>query len=142
MILRVAVLSLCSLVAIAGSLRGAPGRWLGPGQKPAYWDDLLRKPSPEYPYEARRQRVTGRGVFRVRIDYKTGKATDVIIIKSTGAKILDQAATEALATWSVKPRTWREIEVPITFAMAGARPQIENLPWSTTHSGGGRGRYP
>src|SRR4051812_20364283 len=63
----------------------------------------LKCPRPRYPYEARTRRITGSGIFVCRIDIKTGHVKKVIIAKSTGSPVLDNAAVEALQRWEFQP---------------------------------------
>jgi TonB family protein len=61
----------------------------------------------------------GRGVFRLSLDIKTGNVLGVTVAKSTGHRILDDSAIEGLRQWQLKPGKWRQIDVPVTFAMSG-----------------------
>ncbi len=76
---------------------------------------------PEYPYEARRSRITGHGVLVADVDYNTGKVTSVKMEKSTGSRILDQAALSAFRQWEFKPRKIRQFRTPINYEMVGSR---------------------
>jgi TonB family protein len=76
---------------------------------------------PEYPYEARRSGITGKGVLAAEVDYKSGKVTSVKMEKSTGSRILDQAALNAFGQWQFKPSTIRRFRTPITYEMARSR---------------------
>src|SRR5215217_7817505 len=51
----------------------------------------LNAPRPEYPYEARRQKITGNGVAVMRVDPGSGSVTEVTMAKSTGNVFLDNA---------------------------------------------------
>jgi TonB family protein len=83
---------------------------------------------PEYPYEARRSRITGHGVLVADVDYATGKVASVKIEKSTGSRILDQAALSAFSQWQFKPRTIRQFRTPIHYEMADSRAEaIERI---------------
>jgi TonB family protein len=76
---------------------------------------------PEYPYEARRSGITGKGVLAAEVDYKSGKVTSTKMEKSTGSRILDQAALNAFGQWQFKPRTIHLFSTPITYEMARSR---------------------
>ena len=76
---------------------------------------LLSHPRPEYPYEARRKRIRGSGVFLLRFDYETGHVRQIHIVHSTGSPILDEAAVTVLKQWIAKPRSIHLMDVPITF---------------------------
>ncbi len=63
----------------------------------------VRVVPPEYPYEARRSRITGRGVLVAEVDYNSGKVTSVKMQTSRGRRILDEAALSAFSQWQFKP---------------------------------------
>jgi len=78
---------------------------------------LLVAPRPEYPIQARRARVSGSGWFQMIVS-KAGYVTEVRVIKSTGSKILDAAAIQALLKWRFKTGTGIErANQPITFRL-------------------------
>jgi TonB family protein len=82
----------------------------------AYRDDLINQPPPEYLAGPRGRLYQGIGLFRIRFDFNSGKALRVEIVNSTGHVALDQAAVQALQQWTVKPRTWHNIDVLVRFA--------------------------
>jgi hypothetical protein len=47
-------------------------------------------------------------------DFKTGKVTNVLVLKSTGSDPLDREAIFVLRQWRFKPRTGRQADIPIT----------------------------
>ncbi|MDQ6859791.1 MAG: TonB family protein, partial [Verrucomicrobiota bacterium] len=63
----------------------------------------LSAPRPEYPYEARRQRLTGSGVAVLLIDPASGAVANVSIVRSTGSPILDNAAISGFRRWRFRP---------------------------------------
>jgi TonB family protein len=69
---------------------------------------------PEYPYEARRNRVSGRGTYRAYID-PNGKVSRVVVVKSAGMRELDDAVVHAALGWRAKPGHKREIDFPMAF---------------------------
>lgn len=77
-------------------------------------------PRPEYPYEARRQRITGDGVVAMTIDLASGKVSEVSMLRSTGSAFLDNAAMTGFRRWRFKPGTVSPVTCPITFTLAGA----------------------
>lgn len=77
-------------------------------------------PRPEYPYEARRQRITGDGVVAMTIDPLTGRVAGVSMSKSTGSPFLDNAALTGFRKWRFKPGTVSTINCPVTFTLTGA----------------------
>ena len=79
----------------------------------------ISAPRPEYPYEARRQRLTGSGVAVLTVDAR-GYVSDVTMLRSTGSGILDQATVNGFRRWKFKPGTASRVETPITYTFAGA----------------------
>jgi TonB family protein len=71
----------------------------------------------EYPYEARRSRLTGSGIFRVYI-HPDGKVKTVGVVRSTGHPELDLAAAAGLYHCLAKPGGRREVDMPVTFTMS------------------------
>jgi TonB family protein len=80
----------------------------------------INAPRPEYPYEARRQRITGSGIVAMTIDPISGNVTGVSILKSTGSAFLDNAALTAFRRWRFKPGTVSSVRCPVTFTLTGA----------------------
>jgi TonB family protein len=78
-------------------------------------------PRPEYPYEARRSKITGSGVCVMTVDSSSGSVTSADMAQSTGSPILDNAATSAFRRWRFKPGTVSRVRTPITFTMSGAQ---------------------
>jgi TonB family protein len=80
----------------------------------------LNAPRPEYPYEARRQKITGDGVAVMNIDPGTGNVTGVTMLKSTGNAFLDNAAIAGFRRWRFKPGSVSIVTCPVTFTLSGA----------------------
>ena len=76
-------------------------------------------PRPVYPYEARRQRVTGSGVALLTVDQTLGTVTDVLIAQSCGNAILDNSTLDALRRWRFKPGSAARVQVPIMYTLMG-----------------------
>lgn len=81
----------------------------------------LSTPRPEYPYEARRQRIIGSGFVVMTIDSVTGYVTAAVMEQSTGSSVLDNAATTGFRRWRFRPGTVSRVRSPITFTMTGAQ---------------------
>ena len=77
-------------------------------------------PRPVYPYEARRQRITGSGVALLTLDQTSGAVTDVQMAQSCGNAILDNSTLDALRRWHFKPGSVTRVQVPITYTLMGA----------------------
>ncbi len=80
----------------------------------------LSAPRPEYPYEARRQKITGSGVAIMRVDPVNGSVTDVTMSMSTGSAFLDNAAIAGFRRWRFKPGSGATVTCPVTFTLSGA----------------------
>jgi TonB family protein len=76
-------------------------------------------PRPVYPYEARRQRVTGSGVALLTVNQTSGTVTDVRMAQSCGNVILDNSTLDALRRWRFRPGGVTQVEVPITYTLMG-----------------------
>jgi len=78
----------------------------------------LSSPQPVYPPIARQRRIQGRGIFRLDVA-KDGRVDSIQIRKSTGSKILDDAAEKALRQWRFKPgAVIGKLNVPIDFVLS------------------------
>jgi TonB family protein len=78
-------------------------------------------PRPEYPYEARRQRITGSGFVILTIDSVGGNVTAAMMEQSTGSSVLNNAAMTGFRRWRFRPGTVSRVRLSITFTMAGAQ---------------------
>jgi TonB family protein len=90
---------------------------------------------PDYPFEARRLRHIGRGVFRLTID-EQGRVTSVKAVESTGYGELDASCLVAFRQWQARTGPKRVVAMPVTFTMesGNASPsQTWNLPPSTSN---------
>ena len=94
---------------------------VGPSRASSARINALSAPRPEYPYEARRQKITGNGIVAMTIDPVTGRVIDAVMETSTGSPVLDNAAITGFRTWRFKPGTISRAKTPITFTMSGAQ---------------------
>jgi TonB family protein len=81
-------------------------------------------PRPKYPKDAQGRHPIGRGIVVMEIDRETGWVKSAKMEKSTGNKLLDDAAIQAFSHWRFRPGTVRRVHSPITFTtatMGGAR---------------------
>jgi TonB family protein len=76
---------------------------------------LVSAPKPEYPFEARAAHITGSGIFIIVVHANNGQVAAVRVMRSTGYKILDQAAMRAFSQWRFKP--------------GALKPIAETAPW-------------
>lgn len=79
----------------------------------------LNAPRPEYPFEARRQKITGDGVVVMSVDPGTGNVIGVSMAKSTGNAFLDNAALAGFRRWRFKPGGASTVTCPVTFTLSG-----------------------
>jgi periplasmic protein TonB len=77
-------------------------------------------PRPEYPYEARRQKITGDGVVAMTVDPATGNVISVSMSKTTGSPFLDNAAVTGFKRWRFRPGSVSSVTCPVTFTLTGA----------------------
>lgn len=76
-------------------------------------------PRPVYPYEARRQRVTGSGIALLTVDQISGGVTDAMMARSCGNAFLDKSTLDALRRWRFKSGAPTRVQVPITYTLTG-----------------------
>ena len=77
-------------------------------------------PRPEYPYEARRQKITGDGVVVMTVDPATGNVISVSMSRTTGNPFLDNAAVAGFKRWRFRPGTVSSVTCPVTFTLTGS----------------------
>jgi TonB family protein len=82
-------------------------------------DTLLSLPRVDYPYAARRAQITGSGIIVLDIDLITGRAHHVLMGRSTGAPMLDNAAVTAFRQARFRPGTKGPVKIQITFTLGG-----------------------
>lgn len=87
-------------------------------------NSLVSKPDIEYPFEARRARMVGRGVVLIEVDPATGKVISTRMAQSTGHTVLDNASTTALKSARFAKGSPKLIKVPINWTLTGA-----GVPW-------------
>ena len=77
--------------------------------------NALASPGPAYPEEAQKAKVTGSGLYELRIN-KSGTITSVVIVKSSASKVLDQAATTTFRRWRFKPGIFTSVRIPVSWS--------------------------
>ncbi len=82
---------------------------------PAAQAMAVSAPLPEYPYQAKRAKITGNGVCIMTIDTASGKVTDAMMAQSTGDAMLDKVTTNTFRRWRFKPGTVWQVRVPIDY---------------------------
>ena len=106
---------------VAPIVKPKPVGPMGPVSMSSAKASAISAPRPEYPYEARRSKITGSGVCVMTIDTGSGAVTSATMAQSTGNPILDNAATSAFRRWRFKPGGFSKVRTPITFTMSGAQ---------------------
>jgi len=92
---------------------------------PAKFDaNYLDNPKPQYPPLARRMRLQGEVLLQVVVN-EFGRPESVIVLSSSGAKVLDDAAVDQVKRWTFVPATQGghsvrdTVHVPIRFSLSG-----------------------
>lgn len=89
---------------------------------PRYGGADLANPAPRYPYLARRRGQEGRVILRVLVG-AAGDAKAVSIRRSSGYRLLDEAALKAVGAWRFVPARVAErpvagaVDVPVSFRL-------------------------
>lgn len=92
------------------------------GASPQYSGAGLSNAAPRYPYLARRQSQEGRVVLRVQVT-ADGAAAAVRLRQSSGYRLLDEAAVEAVKKWRFVPAIRAgapvagSVDVPVSFKL-------------------------
>jgi len=73
------------------------------------------RPQPRYPVDSLGRHPTGHGIVVVEVDQKTGWVTSAKIEKSSGSKLLDEAALDAFRRWRFRPGSKPEIHMPFNY---------------------------
>jgi TonB family protein len=107
----------CAIAACLTPCSSASARPYSEAERKAMF---FRAVKPEYPYEARRRREEGTGLFRLYVD-KPGRVTAVTILKSTGHQVLDSEGIRTFRMWRARPGERREVDVPLNFTLTGTQ---------------------
>ena len=106
-----------------GSGNGVAGSGgTGTGGPAGSHPDYLQSPKPQYPPVARQQGWEGTAILRVEVR-ADGHTAAVKIVQSSGHRVLDEAAIEAVRAWKFQPAradglaTSAWVEVPISFRL-------------------------
>lgn len=77
---------------------------------------VLHKAPPEYPESARKEKLEGTTVVKAVIN-EQGKVQDPAVETSSGHESLDEAAVDAVSTWTFKPATLKGKPVPVFYSI-------------------------
>jgi TonB family protein len=75
----------------------------------------VHHPHPDYPLEARRLHLSGRGIVAGIVDPKTGQLKSLKMEQSTGHAVLDDAVLRAFRRWTFRPGAIRQFRIPVTY---------------------------
>ncbi|MCZ6765273.1 MAG: energy transducer TonB [Alphaproteobacteria bacterium] len=91
-------------VKTAATQPSSPQEGLGDHQiaQPQYVGPGFSNSAPRYPFSARRRGQEGQVVLRVLVGLN-GRSTTVSVYQSSGHRLLDQAAVDAVETWRFRP---------------------------------------
>ena len=94
----------------------------GPVVGPSYDVAYLSNPAPHYPPLAKKLKLQGTAIIRVLVSSE-GRPKSVAVEKTSGARILDDAAVDAVQHWSFVPARRGDkpisdwVDVPIVFRL-------------------------
>lgn len=90
---------------------------------PSAGANYLNNPAPEYPEIAQERGWEGKVLMKVHV-LENGKPDSVVVVKSSGQKVLDDAAVKTVYKWSFVPAKRGEtpiagnVTIPITFNLS------------------------
>jgi TonB family protein len=80
---------------------------------------LVKRVEPDFPPNVVLRHVSGRGIFRLTINPRTGEVDEVKVVNSCGYKILNELAAKAFLQWRFQSEMSRPVEVPVDFYIRG-----------------------
>ena len=80
----------------------------------------LYAPRPKYPKDTQGYYPAGSGIVLMEVDKETGLVKSARMEKTTGNKLLDDAALQAYSQWRFKPGSVSKVHCPITFSRQGS----------------------
>jgi TonB family protein len=105
---------------------------ISPHGEPLKLEPVYYAPRPEYPQSARKQHLEGTGMAEIHIQ-PDGSVASVNMLRSTGHKILDEAAMHGFLGWRFRPHSLTIVRVPIEYRMNftsvrwGSRSDLKNI---------------
>ena len=107
-----------SSVALFGSARDPSNFFyrISAPNEPLKLEPVYNAPRPEYPEAARNQRLEGSGLAEIHIRPE-GSVESVNMLKSTGHRILDEAAIQGFSRWRFRPHSLKVVRIPIEYRM-------------------------
>ncbi|HEX7517887.1 MAG TPA: TonB family protein [Chthoniobacterales bacterium] len=104
-----------------GSTQAKVSKSQSSGTRPSGTAKNLTGPAPDYPPEAARQKLSGRGVYLLHFNQSTGTVIDVTVVESAGSPLLDQASITAFRQWHEDPNCAKEATLTMTFTRTGVQ---------------------
>ena len=129
----VGALILCHVLLFASA--GDPSNFfyrVSPHGESLKLEPVYYAPRPEYPQSARKEHLEGTGVAEIHIK-PDGAVASVNMRRSTGHKILDEAAMHGFLAWHFRPHSLTLVRVPIQYRMNfgsvrwGSRSDLKNI---------------
>jgi TonB family protein len=80
----------------------------------------LASPGAAYPEEAQKAKTSGSGLYELRIN-KAGATTEVVVVKSSGSAVLDNAAKNAFKKWRFRPAIFTRVRIPVSWSVNRVR---------------------
>ena len=123
------LMSAVAIIAILGPLAALAAEnttavWSDGHSSPLSDEELIRyavaSPGPGYPEEAQKTKITGSGLYELRIN-KAGATTEVVVVKSSGSAVLDNAARSTFLKWRFKPAIFTRVRVPVSWSVNRVR---------------------
>jgi TonB family protein len=74
---------------------------------------------PEYPAKFAPYAWSGKGLFLLRVNPKTGQVEEVKVLKTTGHELLNELAAKAFFQWRFQPGGATQVQVPCEFYAHG-----------------------
>lgn len=106
------VFVICCLLNGGRAIAGPPAAPVITG--PELLQVFIHPRPPDYPYEARRNSWSGKGVYRAYVTPE-GKVSRVAILHSAGHSVFDDMVVRAAMQWRSKPGRAKEVDFPIIF---------------------------
>jgi TonB family protein len=136
---RLLAIFLLGAVSAHGSARDPSNYFyrVSPANAPLKEEPAYNAKRPEYPTEARRQHLTGSGLFALHIR-ANGSVARVEVLKSIGHSLLDQAAIAAFRQWRFRPNSIKVVRVPIRYLEGPHRPDAIDTHQPKARGDGGQ----
>ena len=74
---------------------------------------------PEYPAKFATYAWSGKGLFLLKVNSKTGVVDEVKVLKSTGHVLLNEISAKAFFQWRFQPGGPPQVQVPVEFYAHG-----------------------